>query len=391
MPKEWDANAHQLWLEAKPQEAIQALLGSINKYGARKPEQLVLQFAYYLFLLGDFVSGIQVLENHISQTPLSVMVGQNLAVMYARNEQLEQAVDMARRTLALDPANVLANDVLATALHGLGRLEEAAEAGTASLTLKDANAGPVRKGWSLPDIAPSEYAADKKKVIAFSLWGANPRYLRGALQNVLLAPEFYPGWEVRFHVDESVSAEFLSLLEEQGAVLERSSASQPLRHKLCRRFMVADDPSVGYFLVRDADSVFSRREAELVGQWMESGKWFHVIRDWWTHTDLMLAGMWGGVAGVLPSMSGLLRDYMPESVETPNVDQWFLRDRVWAYVRQSCMIHDSCYGLEGTTPIPGGYPSLEGHIGHNEYSAHHREQAELLAGWIEKFSCLTNG
>jgi hypothetical protein len=52
--------------------------------------------------------------------------------------------------------------------------------------------------------------------------------------------------------------------------------------------------------VRDADSVLNLRERLAVDDWLASGRWFHIMRDWWSHTDLVLAGMWGGVAGVLP-------------------------------------------------------------------------------------------
>ena len=33
-----------------------------------------------------------------------------------------------------------------------------------------------------------------RNVIAFSLWGSNPRYLRGALTNATVARYLYPGW-----------------------------------------------------------------------------------------------------------------------------------------------------------------------------------------------------
>ena len=36
------------------------------------------------------------------------------------------------------------------------------------------------------------------KVIAFSLWGDNPKYTLGALQNLSLAKLVYPDWVCRF-------------------------------------------------------------------------------------------------------------------------------------------------------------------------------------------------
>jgi hypothetical protein len=162
----------------------------------------------------------------------------------------------------------------------------------------------------------------------------------------------------------------------------------PLREKLCWRFQVANDARAGYFLVRDADAVIDPREAQAVEAWLHSDKWFHAIRDWWTHTDVILAGLWGGVAGVLPSMSALLARYRSQNVETPNVDQWFLRDRVWAFVRQSCLVHDRCFRPHGTEPLPAPAESDDRHIGQDESVARAAEQEHFLSEWIEKYPCL---
>src|SRR5436190_69314 len=57
----------------------------------------------------------------------------------------------------------------------------------------------------------------KKQIIAFTLFGSGPRYLRGALDNVLVARDLYPGWMCRFYVDDSVDETFLKVLEEEGS------------------------------------------------------------------------------------------------------------------------------------------------------------------------------
>jgi len=124
-----------------------------------------------------------------------------------------------------------------------------------------------------------------------------------------------------------------------------------------------------------------------VEAWLRSGKWFHSIRDWWTHTDLILAGMWGGVAGVLPTMTTMLAKYRSRDVETPNIDQWFLRDRIWAFVRKSCLVHDRCFRPAGAEPLPP-VPHDERHIGQDEYAARGPEQERLLRAWITEYPCL---
>jgi hypothetical protein len=142
-------------------------------------------------------------------------------------------------------------------------------------------------------------------------------------------------------------------------------------------------------LVRDADSRINPREAAAVAGWIASGRWFHVMRDWWTHTDLVLAGMWGGVAGVLPPVAPLLDTYRPPHLETPNVDQWFLRDRVWPMLRQSCLVHDRCFDPPGAHRWPTPTPTGTAHVGQCEFTANGPAQAARLADWITRLPCLT--
>ena len=140
--------------------------------------------------------------------------------------------------------------------------------------------------------------------------------------------------------------------------------------------------------VRDCDSVVNAREAEAVRLWLDSDRAFHVIRDWWTHTDLMLAGMWGGVAGMLPDMEKLFLAYRGRAVETPNWDQWFLRDCVWGYVRESCVVHDRLFRVAGSEPLPGPMPRGNRHVGQDEYAVRRAEQDRELEDWIERLPCL---
>jgi hypothetical protein len=57
----------------------------------------------------------------------------------------------------------------------------------------------------------------KKKAIAFSLFGENPRYLCGALHNILMAAEIYPDWICRFYIDGTIPTEFIEMAKSYGA------------------------------------------------------------------------------------------------------------------------------------------------------------------------------
>lgn len=390
LPTGWNQEAHAHWLRGDRQQAIQQLLVRLNAEPV-KPVPLQLQFAYYLFLCGDPASAVQVLEQAQRAAPENNEVLRNLCVCLSRSGQHERAVVQLTELMRREPHDYLAQDGLCTSLAKLGRHAEAAVAGTRALTLKDRAASQSASGWALPATSPDVWLtehADRQNVIAFSLWGKELRYLRGALDNALGAAYLYPGWRVRFYVDESVPSELLACLREHGAEVLMQPASQSLRERLCWRFLVANDPGVGRFLIRDADSVLNVRERVAVDDWLASGHWFHIMRDWWSHTDLVLAGMWGGVAGVLPPLTPLLAGYQSGAMETPNVDQWFLRDCLWSYLRQSSLIHDRCFTPPGAIPWP--LPSPEGsvHVGQDIFTAQGALQAARLMPWIAKLSCL---
>ncbi|MGL5303704.1 MAG: tetratricopeptide repeat protein, partial [Aeromonas sp.] len=307
-PIGWDRIAHASWLAGRNQDAVRQVLARLNAESA-KPIALQLQFAYYLFLNGDPASAAQVLERAYQIAPDNNEVLRNLSVCLSRSGQYERALPHLLELARREPQEYLAQDALCISFAKLGDDEKAVQAGNRSLQLKDAASGTPVAGWALPTGHPTQWLAQwptRQHIIAFSLWGSNPRYLRGALDNVLAANYLYPEWRLRFYVDDSVPAELVSCLEQHGAQVLIQPAGQSLRQRLCWRFLVANDPSVGRFLIRDADSVFTLRERLAVEDWLTSDRWFHVMRDWWSHTDLVLAGMWGGIAGIVPPLAPLI-------------------------------------------------------------------------------------
>jgi hypothetical protein len=96
----------------------------------------------------------------------------------------------------------------------------------------------------------------EKRVISFGLYGSDPKYISGALRNVQLAATYFPGWVCRFYHDASVPPHALHELEKLGAELV-DMAEGGITGGIAGmfwRFLVADDPSVDRFIVRDSDS-----------------------------------------------------------------------------------------------------------------------------------------
>lgn len=399
---------HEGWLpqaqshseSSQSDEAIRTTLKAINaaEKNHAPSARLYEQAGFCLSSNGHIADAKRLLEQAHAIEPTHFETLRKLSILSGRLRKNASSITWAQKALAQAPDDFVSLEMLASGLRFLKRFDEARAAGTRALMLKEQaalQAAPERPGWDLRSPRPSagqRRIGDLPNVMAFSLWGAQPRYLRGALRNVLEAPKVLPGWTLRFYVDATVPTEFLALLREQGAQVVMHAGTKPasLRQKLAWRFWVANDPGVGYFLCRDTDSVVSAREALAVNAWLDGTSHFHVIRDWWTHTDLMLAGFWGGVAGVLPSIRVMLRMYQSADLETRNIDQWFLRDRVWPLVRHSVCAHDRLFTMPGAQVPPGPFPdSLSSeHIGQDEHAVRAEAQAEVLQPWLARFAWL---
>lgn len=287
---------------------------------------------------------------------------------YAASEQVyKQAMQ-----LAPNEANLYDG---MTELFGLSKQPaKAKHHGMQALVLKDALcAQPLL--WPLPKHAPPPLSDDRtRNVIAFSLFGSNPRYCETAVLNVQVAAALFPQWVCRFYVDESVPKDVCSRLWNAGAqlVFATGEAWQGIP-PLMWRFAVMDDPTVQRYLLRDADSLLSMREQAAVNAWLESGQWFHMMRDYYTHTELLLAGLLGGCAGVFDGVLAHMRAYaQAHTHEQRVVDQHFLRKCVWPTVRQSLLTHDSWFGFSDAQPFPPHAPHGLGdqfHVGCNLSSA----------------------
>lgn len=196
------------------------------------------------------------------------------------------------------------------------------------------------------------------KVISYSLYGTHPKYYLGMLRNVQAAPKIYPGWEVFIYVPHKSSliwedlppATFahLEACEDLGARVIHDEGNLP---PMFWRFQPADDLKVERFMVRDADSRLSFREALAVEQWIEQDTCFHVMRDHPAHCCPMLGGMWGAqwrkANWEAPPMKDLMAKFLAENTEPPveyGFDQLFLAKMIWPWARTSATQHDCMPG-----------------------------------------------
>tara|TARA_Y100000114_G_C11754724_1_gene326261 strand:+ start:267 stop:902 length:636 start_codon:yes stop_codon:yes gene_type:complete len=187
------------------------------------------------------------------------------------------------------------------------------------------------------------------KIIAFSLWGKDPKYTIGAVRNAELAKEIYPGWVCRFYTGEDVEDHIKQqLLDNNAEVTEMGGADW---NGMFWRFFAADGPHV--MISRDTDSRLGSREKAAVDEWLASDKDFHIMRDHPYHATEILGGMWGVRNGLLNGIKDMIAYYDTGEYDNKyQVDQNFLRDVVYPLVQKKSMVHDEYFLDPSRRPFP---------------------------------------
>lgn len=197
-----------------------------------------------------------------------------------------------------------------------------------------------------------------RKILSFSLWGTDPKYVEGMRRNINLALFWYPGWEIVVCADADVP--------DLGPCVTRRPCGNPQTGLFWRiGECLAHDVSIG--CVRDADSRIGEREREAVSEFEESGRALHVMRDHPAHGTAILGGMWGcrpRMINRFQVMSDMLewqdeiRAAGPDRPRLPYEgrfgrwsDQPFLQRKIMdACAKSDIMIHDDAHGTPFKIP-----------------------------------------
>lgn len=303
---------------------------------------------------GDFAAALAVNTQARQLMPLHPQILGDAAFCHLRLGDREQARSIYLQACPLAPEDVNLWDGLTETCGHLGLMDDVRQYGLRSLTLKDqkTRAQPARP---LPAQVPPPGQDARRQVIAFSLFGDQPRYCETAKLNVMVSQQLLPHWTCRFYVDGTVPLAVRESLRAMGAqVLDVSEQDRQELSGLMWRFLVTEDEGVDRFLIRDADSLISKREVAAIEAWLRSDRHFHLMRDYFSHTELLLAGMWGGCAGVLGPLRQPMVDFMKQGqyLGLRVVDQHFLRQCIWPTVRQSVLSHDPVFGFMAGQDFP---------------------------------------
>lgn len=173
-----------------------------------------------------------------------------------------------------------------------------------------------------------------KRIISFSLWGENPIYWAGALENIQLAKVLYPGWVCRFYVDATSPLSLIRTIKDADCEMILMEPAEEFAG-LFWRFYAAEDADI--MICRDTDSRLSYREVWAVNEWLNSDKHFHIMRDHPHHHTSILGGMWG--ARNMEGITDLIKGFPYK--ELKGTDQLFLAEHIYPQVKEFAMIHDS--------------------------------------------------
>lgn len=190
-----------------------------------------------------------------------------------------------------------------------------------------------------------------KKIISYSLYGKNPLYTFGAIENAKQIVNIYPEWTARFYCGNDVPIEILHDLEKNKAEIISIHGPNDNRSKFWR-FYALEDPEISHVIMRDTDSRLTHREAAAVQEWLQSDLPGHIMRDHPYHTMPIMAGMWGCTGKLFPHIKEKIETFSP--INKYDQDQTFLLKYIYPeLIKRGCMIHDEWYCYESNAkPFP---------------------------------------
>lgn len=187
-------------------------------------------------------------------------------------------------------------------------------------------------------------------------------YVEGFKRNAASFRDFYPEADLILHHDDTVSEEIVGLAQKKVRWSRNEGTTC-----MFWRFSSVGDEDYDAVLVRDADSVPNKREADAVCEWLCSGLPIHTMHDHPAHAEYrVMGGMWGARKNAFPyDFSHLVKWWITHKQPFKyNSDQWFLMRYVYPYAERYGMNHA---GIQtkflNRRMFPGGPSPSTGYVG----------------------------
>lgn len=188
-----------------------------------------------------------------------------------------------------------------------------------------------------------------KKVISYSLWGTNPRYITQAVENARRIAELMPDWECRWYIGSNVSSAVKAKLIALGGRLIEMGESAGSSGMLWR-FRVLLETDVAIALFGDADADKTKREIRLIRDWEKSGKSLFIVRDHPNHVALIMGGAWGLTQKDFSVAARMIFDGTENSCQTYGHDEYILATRLYPLFMKDSWLHSPFRVYPGEHP-----------------------------------------
>ena len=169
------------------------------------------------------------------------------------------------------------------------------------------------------------------KVFSFCIYGTEPNYYTGLLENIAIIKEHYPEFTIVVHkgfcdptwvIPDGVE---VNITNREGAI------------NALLRYLSLCTAEVGF--VRDTDSRITARDRWCIDQFLKSDKSYHSIRDHYWHQSKLMAGTFGWKRP-LPLM-------MPTHEVGYGYDEQFLTQCVYEQIKPELLVHTSVRAFAG--------------------------------------------
>jgi len=196
-------------------------------------------------------------------------------------------------------------------------------------------------------------------------WGGNVyKYTYNCVANVLISNVLFPEWMIYVYYDDTIQHDIINFLKKSKNVVAIDMTNHWLskKDKMMWRNLILDQPNLDIVCIRDCDTWLTKREKDIIYEWINSDKTLHIIRDHCYHNLKMMGGMWGIKIkqNKLDKMENLLSNYFTSSINHithSGQDQKFLETYYYNSFIEDTMIHIGEQYNNNGVPIykTGGY------------------------------------
>jgi hypothetical protein len=169
------------------------------------------------------------------------------------------------------------------------------------------------------------------KVFSFCLYGTEPNYYTGLLENIEIIRTYYPDFTImvyKGHCDPS-------WVLPEDVVVDITNRDGPINALL--RYIPINYAEVGF--VRDADSRVNERDRWCIDQFLKSDKSYHSIRDHFWHQSKLMAGTFG--------WKRPMTLMIPTHEVSYGFDEQYLAQCVYDVVKSDLLVHTSVRAFVG--------------------------------------------